>query len=400
MLIILYQTINFHNRNMAATDEKVPVIAPTIAAISTRSSSKPVRRSARNLPQRKEDYSGTAALANKKWDNHENEVSNQRGVTIVDTSPATSTEVPPTAAVEDESGTCGEERVRKNGGARRKKQGRTREEVNTDESIKCFCESKQVQGDIVRCEVCSGGFHLKCMGMKEGTYLLKGKEFVCHLCVSSVILKMREEIVELRKELEGVRKEMKSMVVQNALLQEQLVYDRVLEGDRRESLKMGASKLGEWRQGCREKQNTVVKESEKQEGGKEGTLICQGEEDGGVEDCIQARPQGDEVGTECQAPKVGKKVSSRQGVSGKGKQITRVSKIWGTKKGVSCNDVAKAMVKAVGRVSSSFSVSKRTACVKGKNKWWVVVKAPEQSLQILDKKWDHEFWQWQKLFRS
>ena len=81
----------------------------------------------------------------------------------------------------------------------------------------------------------------------------------------------------------------------------------------------------------------MVKESEKQEGGKEGTLICQGEEDGGVEDCIQAWPQGDEVGTECQAPKVGKKVSSRQGVSGKGKQITRVRKIWGTKKGVSCN---------------------------------------------------------------
>ena len=52
---------------------------------------------------------------------------------------------------------------------------------------------------------------------------------------------------------------------------------------------------------------------------------------------------------------VGKKVSSRQGVTGRGKQITGVRKIWGTKKGVSCNDVAKAMVKAVGRVSSSVS---------------------------------------------
>ena len=31
-------------------------------------------------------------------------------------------------------------------------------------------------------DVCAGWFHLKCMGMKEGTNLLKGKEFVCHLC--------------------------------------------------------------------------------------------------------------------------------------------------------------------------------------------------------------------------
>ena len=203
-------------------------------------------------------------------------------------------------------------------------------------------------GEMVCCEVCSGGFHLKCMGMKEGMNLLKEKEFVCHLCVSSVMLKMREEIVELRRELEGVRKEMKSMEVQNALLQEQLVYDRVVEGDGRESLKMGVSKLCEWRQVCREKQKTVVKESEKQEGGKEGTRICQGEGDGEVENCIQAQPQGDELGTECQAPKVGKKVSSWQGATGRGKQITGVRIFWGTKKGVSCNDVAKAMVKAVG----------------------------------------------------
>lgn len=52
----------------------------------------------------------------------------------------------------------------------------------TDESIKCFCESEQEQGEMVCCEVCSGGFHLKCMGMKEGTNLLKGKVFICHLC--------------------------------------------------------------------------------------------------------------------------------------------------------------------------------------------------------------------------
>ena len=67
------------------------------------------------------------------------------------------------------------------------------------------------------------------MGMKEGANLLKGKEFVCHLCVSSVMLKMRKEIMELRRELEGVRNKMKSVEDQNALLQEQLVKERVVE---------------------------------------------------------------------------------------------------------------------------------------------------------------------------
>ena len=60
------------------------------------------------MPQRKVDYSGTAALANKKKMNHEShkkEVSKSKG-------PATATEAPPTAAAEDELGARGEERVR------------------------------------------------------------------------------------------------------------------------------------------------------------------------------------------------------------------------------------------------------------------------------------------------
>lgn len=56
---------------------------------------------------------------------------------------------------------------------------------------------------MVCCKVCSGWFHLVCMRMKQGTKLIKGKEFVCHLCVSSVVLRMREEIVEFKEGIEG-----------------------------------------------------------------------------------------------------------------------------------------------------------------------------------------------------
>ena len=96
-------------------------------------------------------------------------------------------------------------------GARRKK-GKSNEEVpkKEDASIRCFCQSKVEKGEMVCCDACSGWFYLKCMGMKEGAEVMKGKEFVCHFCVSSIMLSMREEISGLRRELEDVKSEMKN----------------------------------------------------------------------------------------------------------------------------------------------------------------------------------------------
>ena len=71
--------------------------------------------------------------------------------------------------------------------------------------------------------------------------------------------------------------------------------------------------------------------------------------------------------------------------------------MWGTQKKVSCNDVAKEMVKTVGRVGSQFSIVKQLDKLKGKNRWWFIAKAPERRLQDLDKKWKHEHWRWQKI---
>ena len=64
---------------------------------------------------------------------------------------------------------------------------------------------------------------------------------------------------------------------------------------------------------------------------------------------------------------------------------------------MSCNDVAKEMVRVVGRVGSQFSIVKHLDKLKGKNRWWFDVKAPERSLQDLDEKWRHEHWYWQKV---
>ena len=47
-----------------------------------------------------------------------------------------------------------------------------------DDSIRCFCEDRVEKGEMVCCDACLGWFHLKCMGMKEGADVMKGKEFL------------------------------------------------------------------------------------------------------------------------------------------------------------------------------------------------------------------------------
>lgn len=84
-----------------------------------------------------------AILANKKWNGHEEEMSNQRGGTTADYTPANSSKASPVATVEDEAGACDEEKVRMSGG-KRKKLVRMREASEVrDESAMGSCESRR-----------------------------------------------------------------------------------------------------------------------------------------------------------------------------------------------------------------------------------------------------------------
>ena len=47
------------------------------------------------------------------------------------------------------------------------------------------------------------------------------------------------------------------------------------------------------------------------------------------------------------------------------------------------------------RWPKQFSIVKQLDKLKGKNRWRFIVKAPDKSLQDLDKKWKHEHWYWQ-----
>ena len=79
------------------------------------------------------------------------------------------------------------------------------------------------------------------------------------------------------------------------------------------------------------------------------------------------------------------------------KEVLGVRKVWGTRKKESCNDVAKEMVRVVGSVGFEFSIVKQLDKSTEKNRWWFIVKAPERSLQDLDKTWKHRHWHWQKV---
>ena len=81
------------------------------------------------------------------------------------------------------------------------------------------------------------------------------------------------------------------------------------------------------------------------------------------------------------------------------KWVAGVRKIWGTRKKESCDDIAKGLVRAVGKMSSGFSVGKRVGQVNWKSGWWFIVKAPESCLLEVDKKWNPKYWRWQLVQR-
>ena len=67
---------------------------------------------------------------------------------------------------------------------------------------------------------------------------------------------------------------------------------------------------------------------------------------------------------------------------------------------MSCNEIAKEMVKVGGKVEYGFSVEKRVGQVNGKDGWWFVVKGPEKNLMKVDKVWQHKHWCWQRIQRG
>ena len=118
--------------------------------------------------------------------------------------------------------------------------------------------------------------------------------------------------------------------------------------------------------------------------------------DGANQTRCQQRLQTRDQRSEKQMSKGGNEQSSKSAQPKRlTKCVTGVRKIWGTRKKESCDDIAKGMVGAVGKLPSGFSVGKRVGQVNGKSRWWFIVKAPESCLAEVDKKWNHKYWRWQ-----
>ena len=252
---------------------------------------------------------------------------------------------------------------------------------HVDEAIRYLCACRAERGEMVCCDVCESWSHLSCMGMKEGVGILEGKKFVCHFCLSACVMELRWEVKGLREELDVVTDKLRVTSEENEKLKRQTEQTEQKGPERvRRGLDVNrtGSMTGDEKVICDSLGEAVMSgESEK-------PTVC------------HLYPRAEE--------------SDRQRDRGKNRQISRqkeprkaakvasgVRKVWGTRKKVSCSEIAKEMVRAVGKVSSSFSVMKRMDQLNGKRRWWFIVKAPEKSLLEVDERWEHKHWQWQKL---
>ena len=68
----------------------------------------------------------------------------------------------------------------------------------------------------------------------------------------------------------------------------------------------------------------------------------------------------------------------------------------GTQKKESGSEVAKEMVREVGKMASGFAITKRVAQLSGNKGWWFVAKT-RRCLVEVGKKWRYKHWQWQKV---
>ena len=112
--------------------------------------------------------------------------------------------------------------------------------------------------------------------------------------------------------------------------------------------------------------------------------------------CQQSQSAGNQR-SEKQLNKEGQ--SQKRKSAGMSKWVAGVRKIWRTRKAESCDDIAKGLVRAVGKMSSGFSVGKRVGQVNWKSGWWLIVRAPESCLLEVYKKWNHKYWRWQLVQR-
>ena len=245
--------------------------------------------------------------------------------------------------------------------------------------VRCLCACSVERGDMVCCDVCGLWSHLRCIGVKAGVSSMERKTFVCFFCLLTCLLALRKEVRGLSEEMQVMNSELKETREENEKLKSLVVQK-------------GSEKLE-----VNEKEGPV-------DAGVEGELVTEDKvrksqitDSENQTRCQQSQSAGNQR-SEKQLSKEGHK-QKRKG-TGMSKWVAGVRKIWGTRKKESCDDVAKGLVRAVGKLSSGFSVGKRVGQVNGKSGWWFIVRAPESFLLEVDKKCNHEYWRWQLVQRN
>ena len=184
---------------------------------STNGTRKSTRKSERKMSQLIGEGEGSIEVTKKRGERRNTEMMVQREEPEQAVTPIAGEQVGEYGAGEEGSTkvTTGD-RGKKGVSQRRHDKGKKALEM-AGKSVECLSSCKVEKGEMVCCDLCEGWFHLECLGMKEGVGLLEGKDFVC---LSSCVLKLREQIVGLKEEVGEARSDLKKVKEENGMLQD------------------------------------------------------------------------------------------------------------------------------------------------------------------------------------
>ena len=309
--------------------------------------------------------------------------------------------------------------------------GRKEKDVESgaeEEKVRCFCGEDREFGEMASCELCSGWFHFRCMRFKEDVDLLATKDFVCCFCLASRTLSLLREVEGLKKEVKEMRERSSAEKGEIPTNRNDGRAERIPDGQSTgtdESSYSAVVKISGKKKQPHQEDPKPVSASPCKEACKVGSKGTSPRSNGNQRNGEEGANKNEKANNSQQSKEKSEKMvisqaaresgntakmKATEGGRGKGhaergqsaqrKHIRGVRQVWGTKKQASCGDIAREAGKTVGNFGRRFSVIKKVGKVNETRKWWFILRAPEDKLQLLEEKWAHDDWRVTKVTKK
>ena len=304
--------------------------------------------------------------------------------------------------------------------------GRKEKDVESgteEEKVRCFCGEDREFGEMASCELCSGWFHFHCMRFKEDVDLLATKDFVCCFCLASRTLSLLREVEGLKKEVKEMRERSSAEKGEIPTNRNDGRAERKPDGQSTgmdESSYSAVVKISGKKKQPHQEDPQPVSASPCKEARKVGSEGTSPRSNGNQRNGEEGANKSEKANNSQQSKEKSEKMVISQAARGSGntakmktteggrrkghaeqrKHIRGVRQVWGTKKQASCGDIAREAGKTVGNFGRRFSVIKKVGKVNETRKWWFILRAPEDKLQLLEEKWAHDDWRVTKVTKK